>query len=317
MWLLMMLARKLVIDGPRRSPGALCLIALAAVLARPDALLALGSMAMIGLVIERPDRPGVGSPGSAVPSWLPWPSPLPGRRTSATRCPIPTSPRTWASPGPSARVGRTSSTPFSRKHRSLTGHCVQRSVDPSVPLSRRRDLRHRDAPSEVPISPCHRRGADTVHIEVGRRLDDGKRFVAAAVIPLVILELLGVVKMISFVTRHARRQVAHLTLAFVIFVLIAASAFPFLVLPRTELADPRHRRWVTHKFRELSVLLTDLERPSRRRSLPARRSDGGHERDRLRGIRAAGSPGPGPSRSHQCHHRPGISGIREIPLRSR
>ncbi len=54
MWLLLALTRRLVLNGPRRSPLVLALIAFAAVLARPDALLVLAGMAVVGLVIERP-----------------------------------------------------------------------------------------------------------------------------------------------------------------------------------------------------------------------------------------------------------------------
>jgi len=54
MWLLLALTRRLVLDGPRRSPLVLAVIACAAVLARPDALLVLAGMGVVGLVIERP-----------------------------------------------------------------------------------------------------------------------------------------------------------------------------------------------------------------------------------------------------------------------
>ena len=54
MWLLLSLTRRLVLDGPRRSPLALALIAFAAVLARPTRALVLAGMAAVGLVIERP-----------------------------------------------------------------------------------------------------------------------------------------------------------------------------------------------------------------------------------------------------------------------
>ena len=54
MWLLMALTRRLVLDGPSRRPALLAVIAFAAVLARPDALLVLACMAAVGLLIERP-----------------------------------------------------------------------------------------------------------------------------------------------------------------------------------------------------------------------------------------------------------------------
>jgi len=54
MWLLMSLARRLVVDGPRQFPLILGFLAFAAVLARPDALLVLAFMGAVGLIIERP-----------------------------------------------------------------------------------------------------------------------------------------------------------------------------------------------------------------------------------------------------------------------
>jgi hypothetical protein len=53
MWLLMALTRRLVLDGPSKRPLLLAVIAFAAVLARPDALLVLACMAAVGLYIER------------------------------------------------------------------------------------------------------------------------------------------------------------------------------------------------------------------------------------------------------------------------
>ena len=54
MWLLMALARRLILDGPSRSPLLLCLLAFGAALARPDAFLVLACMGVVGLIIERP-----------------------------------------------------------------------------------------------------------------------------------------------------------------------------------------------------------------------------------------------------------------------
>jgi hypothetical protein len=54
MWLLVTLARMLVIGGPMRSPAVLALLAFGAVLARPDALLVVVAMSVAGLIIERP-----------------------------------------------------------------------------------------------------------------------------------------------------------------------------------------------------------------------------------------------------------------------
>jgi hypothetical protein len=53
MWLLTVIMRKLVLDGPGHSPVALGLFGFLAVLARPDALLALGCMGLAGLWVER------------------------------------------------------------------------------------------------------------------------------------------------------------------------------------------------------------------------------------------------------------------------
>jgi len=53
-WLLMALARRLVLDGPSRSPLLLSLLAFGAALARPDAFLVLACMGVAGLIIERP-----------------------------------------------------------------------------------------------------------------------------------------------------------------------------------------------------------------------------------------------------------------------
>jgi len=54
MWLLMALARRLILDGPSRSPLLLSLLAFGAALARPDAFLVLACMGVVGLIIERP-----------------------------------------------------------------------------------------------------------------------------------------------------------------------------------------------------------------------------------------------------------------------
>jgi len=53
MWLLMALTRRLILDGSRRSPFPLALIGFAAVLARPDALLVVAFVGAVGLIIER------------------------------------------------------------------------------------------------------------------------------------------------------------------------------------------------------------------------------------------------------------------------
>ena len=53
MWLLMALTRRLILDGPSRSPLLLSLLAFGAALARPDAFLALACLGAVGLIIER------------------------------------------------------------------------------------------------------------------------------------------------------------------------------------------------------------------------------------------------------------------------
>ena len=57
MWLLIALLRRLVLSGPTRQPLTLVTFAFAAVLARPDALLAIAAIAAAGLLIESQLRP--------------------------------------------------------------------------------------------------------------------------------------------------------------------------------------------------------------------------------------------------------------------
>jgi arabinofuranosyltransferase len=230
-WLLISLARRLVLDGPRRSPVLLFLLALAAVLARPDALLAVAFMAVVGLVVERPlalwrrapwcAGAGVAAVGVAALGAIYFGSPVPN---------------TYVAKNP----------PLGRALGDGWNYLVD-SLQPGI-------LNHFWASFStellifqglflvVGIGVIVRRFprcgylvavvvAQALFIfKSGGASMTGGRFVAPAVLPMTVVEVLGVVGAVLFVRRHVRPPVARVMMACVTAALVASSVFPLVLV---------------------------------------------------------------------------------------
>ncbi len=227
MSLLMALARRLILDGPRRSPLILGLLAAGAVLARPDALLAVAVMAGAGLLIERPlaFRRRIGWFSGAVLAA----AGVVGLGLAYFGAALP---NTYAA----------KEVPF---HQALVGgwRYIIRSLQPGTVGHGWGDLSYELVIVQGLLLVCGiativkrfpRCGyllaivaAQTLFIlKTGGDWMIGGRFVAPALMPFMLIEVLGVAGLASFLRGHVRPGAARGALAFATTVLVVASAFP-------------------------------------------------------------------------------------------
>jgi len=206
MWLLMALTRRLILDGPRRSPLVLALFGLAAVLARPDALLVVAFLGMVGLVIERP------RPVAQRILWLAGPAAaVAGMAAIGLLYFKDALPNTYYAKDIPLRLALSSGAQYlhdslqpqiggSDGRTLLILQVALLAVGVCAVVRRFPRYGYLIAIVAAQILFILKSGGDWMH---------GSRFAAPAVIPLILIEVLGLVASISYVGNHARPSFAR------------------------------------------------------------------------------------------------------------